>query len=190
MEENHLSRTLIIILVAVNASLYTVIGSLTYFGIVLFGVRFWPAVIVPGVFSVLFGPFVGGVGAAIGIFLSDMISHGMPFLSISVGVTSNFIAFYILGYATREYSLKRYMVAAIFSLLVGSAIIGVGVWAWSQFFLLPGAMEVSSMPLFFAWSTFVWTFVSEIPFLLILVPPIVEVAWKIGLPMIKKGEQT
>jgi uncharacterized membrane protein len=186
LEENHLSKTLIIILVAINASLYTVIGSLTYFGIVLFGVRFWPAVIIPGVFSVLFGPVVGGFGAAIGIFLSDMISHGMPFLSLSVGVTSNFIAFYILGYATREYSLKRYMVAAIVSLLVGSTIIGVGVWAWSQFFLLPGAMDVSPMPLFFAWSTFVWTFISEIPFLLIIVPPIVEAAWKIGLPMTKK----
>jgi len=37
----------------------------------------------------------GGVGAAIGIFLSDMLTHGMPLLSLSVGVTSNFIAFYI-----------------------------------------------------------------------------------------------
>ena len=126
----------------------------------------------------LYGPFVGGVGAAIGIFLSDMLSHGMPLLSLSVGVTSNFIAFYILGYATREYSLKRYVIAATLSLLVGSAIIGIGVWAWSQFFLLPGAVEVHQMPIIAAWSTFAWTFISEIPFLLILVPPIVEAARK------------
>jgi len=141
-----------IVLTAINASLYTVVGCLTYLGIVVFGVRFWPAVVVPAVFSVLFGPLVGGVGAAIGIFFSDMLSHGMPFLSLSVGVTSNFTAFYILGHMTR--------------------------WVWSQFYLLPGAVDVSPMPMVAAWSTFAWTFISEIPFLLILVPPIVEAARK------------
>ena len=179
MEERELSETFIIVLTAINASLYTVVGYMTYLGIVMFGVRFWPAVVVPAIFSVLFGPLVGGVGAAIGIFICDMLSHGMPLLSLSVGVTSNFIAFYILGRMTREYTLKRYLIAATFSLLVGSAIIGIGVCAWSQFFLLPGAKELSPMPIFAAWSTFLWTFISEIPFLLILVPPMVETAKKI-----------
>jgi len=178
-----------IVLTAVNASLYTVVGCLTYFGIVVFGVRFWPAVVVPAVFSVLFGPLVGGVGAAIGIFICDMLSHGMPLLSLSVGVTSNFIAFYILGHMTREYSLKRYVVAAAFSLLVGSAIIGVGVWVWSQFYLLPGAVELSPMPLVAAWSTFLWTFISEIPFLLVLVPPIVEAARK-TIPSLREDKSS
>jgi len=179
LEERELSRTLLITLTAINASLYTVVGYMTYLGIVMFGVRFWPAVVVPAVFSVLFGPVVGGLGAAIGIFICDMLSHGMPFLSLSVGVTSNFIAFYILGHMTREYSLKRYLIAATVSLLVGSAIIGVGVCAWSQFFLLPGAVELSPLPMVGAWSTFLWTFISEIPFLLILVPPMVEAAKRI-----------
>jgi uncharacterized membrane protein len=185
LEKEKSRNTLIIVLTAINASLYTIVGFLTYFGIVVFGVRFWPAVIVPGVFSVLFGPFVGGVGAAIGIFLSDMFTHGMPLLSLSVGVTSNFIAFYILGYSTREYSLKKYIFAANFSLLIGSAIIGIGIYLWSKFFLLPGAVEISPMPVVAAWSTFVWTFVSEIPFLLLLVPPIVEAAWK-AVPSLKR----
>ncbi len=179
MDERRLSETLIIVLTAINASLYTVVGIMTNFGIVMFGVRFWPAVVVPAVFSVLFGPVVGGIGAAIGIFICDMLSHGMPFLSLSVGVTSNFIAFYILGRMTKEYSLKRYLIAATVSLLVGSAIIGIGVYAWSQVFLLPGAEELSPMPMVGAWSTFLWTFISEIPFLLVLVPPIVEATKKI-----------
>ncbi len=178
-------RTLAIVLTAINASLYTIVGSLTYFGVVMFGVRFWPAVVVPAVFSVLFGPIVGGVGAAIGIFICDMLSHGNPFLSLSVGVTSNFAAFYILGQMTREYSLKKYMVAATFSLLVGSAIIGIGVWFWSQFYLLPGAVDVNPMPMVAAWSTFAWTFISEIPFLLVLVPPIVKAARK-TIPSLRK----
>jgi hypothetical protein len=179
------SDTFFIVLTAINASLYTIVGFLTYFGIVIFGVRFWPAVVVPGVFSVLFGPFVGGVGAAIGIFLSDMLTHGMPLLSLSVGVTSNFVAFYILGYLTREYNLKKYVMAAIISLLIGSAIIGIGIYLWSKLFLLPGAAEISPMSIAAAWSTFVWTFISEIPFLLFLVPPIVEAAWK-AIPSLKR----
>jgi len=188
MEEMESGRTFMMVLIAVNASLYTVVGCLTYLGVVVFGVRFWPAVVVPAVFSVLFGPRVGGVGAAIGIFICDMLSHGMPLLSLSVGVTSNFTAFYILGHMTREYSLKRYVVAATSSLLVGSAIIGVGVWVWSQFYLLPGAAEVSPMPMVAAWSTFAWTFISEIPFLLILVPPIVEAARK-TIPSLREDEK-
>ena len=184
-----MSKTLMIILTAVNASLYTVVGCLTYLGVVVFGVRFWPAVVVPAVFSVLFGSIVGGVGAAIGIFLCDMLSHGMPLLSLSVGVTSNSICFYLLGRMTREYSLKKYVVAATLSLLVGSAIIGVGVCAWSQFYLLPGAVDVSPMPMVAAWSTFAWTFISEIPFLLILVPPIVEAARK-TIPQLREDNKS
>lgn len=178
MKKSGLAKTLLVVLTSINAGLYTVVGYLTYFGIVLYGVRFWPAVVVPGVFAVLFGPFVGGVGAAIGIFISDMLTHGMPLLSLSAGVTSNFIAFFILGYGTKDYSLKRYILVSTFSLLAGSAIIGLGVWGWSQFFLLPGSKEVAPMSLFAASSTFIWTFVSEIPFLLLLVPPIVEAAKK------------
>jgi hypothetical protein len=108
-----------------------------------------------------------------------MLTHGMPLLSLSVGVTSNFIAFYILGYSSKNYSLKRYIIISTFSLLVGSAIIGLGVWGWSQYFLLPGAKERAPLPLFGAVSTFIWTFLSEIPFLLLLVPPIVETLRKI-----------
>jgi uncharacterized membrane protein len=173
----------LIILASVNAALYTAVGYLTYAGIVVQGVRFWPAVVVPAVFSVLFGPIVGGVGAAIGIFISDMLSHGLPFLSLSVGVTSNFAAFYILGYFMKEYTIKRYLIVSTVSLLIGSAIIGIGVWGWSQFFTLPGADSVTPMPLIGALSTFAWTFISEIPFLLVLVPPIVEAVRK-ALPYI------
>jgi hypothetical protein len=42
------------------------------------------------------------------------------------------------------------------------------------------------MPLVGALSTFGWTFVSEIPFLLILVPPIVE-ATKKALPQVSEN---
>jgi uncharacterized membrane protein len=180
-----MDNTRLIMLSSINAALYTAVGYLTYAGIIVQGVRFWPAVIVPAVFYVLFGPVVGGVGSAIGIFISEMLSHGLPFLSLSVGVTSNFVAFYFLGYFMKEYSLRRYLVVATVSLLIGSVIIGVGIWGWSQFFALPGTDMVSPMPLVGALTTFAWTFISEIPFLLILVPPIVE-ATKKALPYLEE----
>ena len=172
-------------LISLNAALYTAVGYLTYAGIIVQGVRFWPAVVIPAVFSVLFGPVVGGIGAAIGIFISDMLSHGLPFLSLSVGVTSNFAAFYFLGHFTKEYTLRKYLIFSTLSLLIGSAIIGVGIWGWSQFFTLPGSNTVTPMPLLGALSAFVWTFISEIPFLLLLVPPIVK-AVKEALPHIER----
>ena len=84
-------------LCAMNGALYATVGYTTYLGIVVFGVRFWPAVVAPATFSVLFGPMVGGVGASIGIFIADMLTHGMALLSLSVGVPANFACFYIIG---------------------------------------------------------------------------------------------
>ncbi|MGD0178090.1 MAG: ECF transporter S component, partial [Candidatus Bathyarchaeia archaeon] len=63
-----------LVMTAMNAAVYAGIGALwTAFPLLIFGVRFWPQVFVPATFSVLFGPWVGGVGAAIGIFLADVI---------------------------------------------------------------------------------------------------------------------
>lgn len=91
-------------LTAVNAALYAGIGALwTVFPLMIFGVRFWPQVFAPAVFSVLFGPWIGGVGAAIGIFLADVIyGHHDALLSLLVGVPSNFIGFFIIGWLTNH----------------------------------------------------------------------------------------
>jgi hypothetical protein len=89
---------------AMNAAVYAGIGALwTAFPLLIFGVRFWPQVFVPATFAVLFGPWVGGVGAAIGIFLADVIyGHHDALLSFLVGVPSNFIGFFIVGWLTRR----------------------------------------------------------------------------------------
>ena len=215
-------------LIASNAALYAAMGLATYFGIFapVFGtVRFWPAVVVPALFSVLFTPWVGGVGAAIGIFLSDMVVHGNPLLSITVGVPANFLGFYLLGVLARGARRARWtavgiqavplavagilywarlikgLVAHVFlavavvvfalgvfltlsrprysgllyasaaGLMVGSAVIGVGLWGFSQFFLLPTGETGAPIAAALVW--FLWTYLTEIPFLAFLLPPIV-----------------
>ena len=236
-------QTTKITLTAINAALYAAIGYLTFLGVFapppVGVVRFWPVVIIPGIFAALFGPWVGGGGAAIGIFASDMVIHGNALLSLTVGVPSNFVGFFLVGYISKkEINLKRlapvlalgvltlvsgvysifvlpetfaftglsttdsailflgavggsfllilivallrpewksYGVASVIGLGTGSAIIGVGLWAFTQFARIFGLYQA---PFYFSLLWFVWTFTTEIPFLLLLGPPVLKACYR------------
>ena len=233
-------KTIEIAMIGVGAALYAIVGVLTNMGIVspVVGVvKFWPAVIIPAIFALLFGPLVGGTSAAIGIFVSDMIQpgHGIALLSLTVGCTSNFAGFYLIGFISRRkmkwttillsliagsavltamtgYLLlielidievlllflgvlfasvliviglglwnpewKSYSFASVVGLLVGSAIIGFGLWGYSQFLKLPLTGFERNAPLYASFLWMVWTFATEIPFIVTIVPPIVKVCYK------------
>ncbi len=185
----------------------------------------------------LFGPWVGGIGAAIGIFVSDMVQpgHQIPLLSLTVGSTSNFAGFYLVGLISRMklkwrdilvlltigsvaltgmigylFSInqltfevllmflgiviasdaiviafglwkpewKNYGFASVIGLLAGSTIIGFGLWAYSQFLVLPLTIFKGNAPLYASFSWLVWTFATEIPFLVIIVPPVVKICYR------------
>jgi hypothetical protein len=234
------SRGRTISLISLNAALYAFLGHLTNFGILapVFGVvRFWPAVVVPGVFSLVAGPVVGACGAAIGIFVSDVLFHGDAILSLLVGVPSNFLCFFIMGYLTGKIkaknlelkildllaggvafvlsiyfyslmipeisvstlipgliigaivlapfvysvikgkdSIMKTVISSSIGLMVGSIVIGFGVWGYSHFIRLPPNVMggASGLPLSAITLLSLWTFFTEIPFLLILVPPLVR----------------
>jgi len=226
------------------AALYAVLGYLSYLGFftpVIGVVRFWPVVFVPAVFAVAFHPLIGGIGAALGIFISDMAIHGNALLSITAGVPANFLCFYIigrlchgekqlnhaatiipnlaiLGLCTLAYkfglfnyliivtyaatvvvsliialivSLKNrkwrsFMAASSIGLLVGSIWIGVTVWAFSQVFILPGGARNLALPAIIAWT--LWVYCTEIPFLYVLAPPVLEVLERAGL-ILETGEK-
>jgi hypothetical protein len=93
-----------LVMTAMNAAVYAGIGALwTAFPLLIFGVRFWPQVFAPATFAILFGPWVGGIGAAIGIFLADVIyGHHDALLSLLVGVPSNFVGFFVIGWMTNH----------------------------------------------------------------------------------------
>ena len=233
-------KTINVAMIGVSAALYAIVGVLTNMGITAPAVgvvKFWPAVIVPAIFAVLFGPWVGGIGAGIGIFVSDMIhpGHGIPLLSLTVGCTSNFTGFYLVGLLSRMklkwrdilvlltigsvaltgmigylFSInqltfevllmflgiviasdaiviafglwkpewKNYGLASVIGLLAGSTIIGFGLWAYSQFLALPLTIFKGNAPLYASFSWLVWTFATEIPFLVIIVPPVVKICYR------------
>ena len=250
-------KSIDVTLIAMNAALYAAIGYLVYFifpvvAPTVGGVRFWPIVVIPATFALLFGATVGGVGAAIGIFISDMLIHGDPLLSLTVGVPANIVAFGLIGYlsqkkldwkktflslgigvavlATLAYlaitpdtvanyfsvtleqafwnisvvlfifvisyiiavavgfarpKWRSFGAASIVGTVMGSAIIGLGVWAYTQLFTLPAAIGgATNLPYYAGLILFAWTFATEIPFMVILVPPIAKVCYK-AFPSLK-----
>ena len=213
---------------ALNAALYVAAGVFFYSVLPLsFGpVRFWPQAVIPAVFAAVFGPWVGGLGAAIGILLNDAIISGNVLLSLLAGVTSNFVGFWLLGYISRKrvswvpsvvgfgvvteilmaiaffytdfvyvvlvavtffiyaglallflrpssQRYQSYQVASVTGLLVGSAIIGVMVPVYFQYF----AQSATALTVGAMFAYFIWTFTTEIAFLLILGPPVIAVVY-------------
>ncbi|HLN44897.1 MAG: hypothetical protein ACM3WQ_01380 [Chloroflexota bacterium] len=213
---------------ALNAALYVAVGILFYsvMPVRFEGVRFWPPVVVPAVFAVFFGPWVGGIGAAIGIFFSDIILGNDPLLSLMAGITSNFTMFFLIGYLSRKktgwiaptliYGIitvflawiayvyagifwvgvvvgsyvvflvlallklkwQNYEFASVTGLLVGSAIIGAMVPLYAYLFTQVGQTPIASFTLAGGLALFIFTFATEIPFLLILGPPIIEAVYR------------
>lgn len=250
-------KTLEVVMIGVGAALYAALGYIAFAVFPVFApsvgiVRFWPVVFIPAIVAVLFGPVAGGTSAALGIFVSDVLIHGDPLLSLLVGVPSNFVGFYLVGLISKKnlnwkktvFSLgvgctillvagyllidpslvvdyyarlgvtdltvstviqginvivaflvfsyvlvlavgflkpkwRSYGIASIIGLLVGSAIIGVGILAYSQVFFMPALYnQAFQLPYYAGLILFLWTFSTEIPFLIILGPPILAACYK------------
>jgi hypothetical protein len=223
--------------------LYVAVGYIFYSLIPISygGVRFWPPVIVPAVFAVVFGPLVGGIGAAVGIFISDAMFGNNLLLSLIAGVTSNFVAFFLIGYIAKKkirwitpvvaYGLatavfmyigyaytnldfwaktafigvvaasyiiflvpvvilrnsrwRSFEIGSIVGMLLGSAIIAVTVPPFLQYFL-----QGTPVTLPIALTTFFFTFFTEIPFVLVLGPPIIAAINRAFPTLIRKNQKS
>jgi len=246
-------RALEIAMIGVCAALYAVVGRLTDFGVTVGGVAFWPAAVIPAIFAVLFGPWTAGIGAAIGIFIRDMLFHGDPLLSLSAGVTANFAGFFLIGYISRKNldwkkiitsvvfsgvivassflvpmafpvesgivanfspsdaillffavvagsmlliitvahfwpEWKNYGAGSVIGLGVGATIISIVVWVYSQIFFSASGYFKSPLSPIFIPVIFVWTFASEIPFILLLGPPVIRACYR-AFPSLKPSQQ-
>jgi uncharacterized membrane protein len=248
-------RAFDVAITGICAALYATVGFLTSFGLSLGGVAFWPAAVIPAIFAVLFGPWTGATGASIGIFIRDMLYHGNPLLSLTAGVTSNFVMFFIIGYVSNTNLTKRKLslgviigaiialsgillptillptesanftvfstsvTVALFVLLVGTslllfllitrywrefrkfgvgavigqgvgaAIVAIGVWAYSQLFYSPTGYFTAPIQASFVPIVFVWTFATEIPFVLLLGPPIIKACY-LAFPNLRSSRKT
>ena len=246
-------RTIDIAVIGVCAALYAVVGRLTDFGVTFIGVAFWPAAVIPAIFAVLYGPWVGGTGAAIGIFARDILFHGDPLLSLAAGVPPNFIMFFIIGYISqRQLDMKKltlgaiiaavvvaaglllptlvmpdefaaltglstwlvvaifvstvglslaviayvsrrwpewrsYSIGSVIGQVVGAAILSVAVWGYSQLFFSATGYFKAPVQASFIPAIFIWTFATEIPFVLLIGPPVIKACYN-AFPSLRRQE--
>jgi hypothetical protein len=247
-------KTIDVAVIGVCAALYAVVGRLTDFGVTFIGVAFWPAAVIPAIFAVLYGPAVGGTGAAIGIFARDILFHGDPLLSLTAGVPPNFIMFFLIGYISqRRLGMKKLTLGAIIASIVliaglllpilvlpaefaavtgglpslvivaifvstvglslviiayvsrrwpewrsysvgsvigqgvGAAILSVAVWGYSQIFFSATAYFKAPLKASLIPAIFVWTFATEIPFVLLVGPPVIKACYN-AFPSLRRQE--
>ena len=114
-----------------NAALYCLFSLVTAFFRAGFVIQFRPAVVVPAVFAAAFGPWVGGVGAAIETFVASIILYGSPLLTIFSGTPGNLAGFYVLGWICKKWRGDwriGYALANITGFLIGFTIIAGGLY--------------------------------------------------------------
>jgi hypothetical protein len=67
-------------------------------------------------------------------------------------------------------------------------IVALGVWAYSQLFFSSTGYFMAPLSASFASLIFVWTFATEIPFVLLISPPVVKACYA-AFPFLRQSQQ-
>jgi hypothetical protein len=120
--------------------------------------------------------------------LSPTYDFEYQLLALAV-VVGAYIALVVLVLLTKW---KNFVLGSTLGLLAGSSVIAAMVPLFSEFFVLPGNTALTPLGITGGLIYLVWTFATEIPFLLVLGPPVIEAVYK-AFPSLKtrveKGEQ-
>ncbi len=138
--------------------------------------QFRPAVVIPALFATIFGPWVGGIGAALGTLMCDSIKHGgLHMGSLLAAVPGNFAGFFLLGRAVRMgFSWRRFIAATNASLALGNLIVAfLYVFLYRALYLQALPMSIEALALLSIGLTIFW-FVTMLPFVLLITPPIIR----------------
>jgi hypothetical protein len=103
-------------------------------------------------------------------------------------VAASYSVFRVFALLARKWVPQKwqsYEVGSVIGLLVGSAIIGLMVPIYFQYF----APNSTPITLGSGLAYLIWTFTTEIPFLLVLGPPIIEVIYR-AFPNLRRKEET
>ena len=143
-------------------------------------IQFRPAIVVPAIFAVVMGPWVGGTGAALGTFTASIIRYGTPTLTVFSGTPGNFLGFWTLGYVTKRLMRKHhwvpaYIVGSVLYSLVSSAVIAVGLFFLATFVGLAIVAKWTTLQFILSASAFQIAY--KLFFTIILGPPIIKACW-------------
>jgi hypothetical protein len=181
---------------AICAALYAVSIATTAFIPTPWGVgQFRWGVIFPALFAIIGGPWVAGIGAAIGTWLGSWILmlYGLsnPILSLFAGVPANFIRFFLLGYFIQKYpSWNSFIIIALWTQFIGSFIAAFNTVLFFTYFVDPAISKFAFLVQTSEWATrlsiaigmmLFWA-LTMYPLIIFLVPPMVKAA----SPVLKK----
>ncbi|MCS7102781.1 MAG: ECF transporter S component [Candidatus Korarchaeum sp.] len=172
------------------AALYAIGAFATSYLVSPFGRgQFRPTVVIPALFSIIYGPEVGGVGAAIGTLIADSAKHGSIYLpSLLSAVPGNLIGFYALGRMLRkDFSWRMFSLVSQISLALGCFTVAY-LYSLAVSFLGMLPPNLASYDLFLLGTSLaLWFFITEYPFVILLVPPVLR-AVRAKLPEVAKVE--
>jgi hypothetical protein len=178
--QHHLS--LLIVATAMCAGLYAAGSFLTAYIESPWGVgQFRPAVIIPAFFATIFGPFAGGVGAALGTFIADSAKHGYPYPgSFLASVWGNLIGFYLFGWLLRrKFSWGRFVAVSNVTLVVANLIVAF-LYVFTFKVLYLSDPKYLTMPpdvqIFYSVGLTIWWFVTMLPFVILVTPLLIRAA--------------
>jgi len=171
--------TLLLVTTAINAALYAVGSFATAYIPSPWGIgQFRPAVIIPAFFATIFGPWVGGIGAALGTLIADSIKHGqLYFGSLIAAVPGNFIGFFLFGYVLKKkFNWARFITIANVTLVVANLIVAfLYVFAFKWLYASAPtytALSADALIMLSIGLTIFW-FVTMLPFVLLITPPLI-----------------
>jgi len=176
------SRSRIVAFTSLGSALYAVGAYATAYIQSPWGAgQFRPAVVVPSVFAVLFGPLVGGLSAALGTLVADSLKHVTLYIpSLMAAVPSNFAAFYLLGkLVENRFRWPRFIASSVLALAVGN---GMCAALYTLYKAAIGSIPAQLVPGLSVGLT-VWWFSTMLPFQLLAVPPILKALAK-ALPQL------
>ena len=185
--------SLTLALTALCAALYAVGAYTTAYIPSPWGVgQFRPAVVIPAFFATLFGPWTGGVGAALGTLICDSIKHGTLYMgSLIAAVPGNFTGFFLLGYIMkRKFTWGRFVLASNLTLTVGNLIVAfLYVFVYKAVYAQALQMPTEALLMLSIGLTVFW-FVTMLPFVLLITPPILRAAAAAFPGIVSNGVRT
>ena len=163
------SPAVVIALIVVGAALYGV-GCFATMNIVIGTITFRPAAFISCLWGILFGPWVGGLAAAIGnTFISDVLSGWFGIGGLG-GFVGNFLMAFIPGMFVRN---PKKTSQVIFWSIIGTLLCGICIGGWQQ---------IMNINKFWVMTIAIWA--CNLPINIILTP----IATKLLLPRtIKRG---
>lgn len=132
--------------------------------------------VIPAIFATLFGPFVGGIGAALGTLVADSIKHGELYVrSLVSAVPGNFIGFYLFGWLMkRRFSWENFVKTSQVTLLISNVIVAFLYVYYRVFVDVSYPVAFANAWIYISLGLVAWWYVTMLPFVLLLGPPLIR----------------